>query len=139
MNGLSGVAGWRYIFYIEGIFTVLCGAIAFYFIPSTPGDSKYLTPLQKSHILRRLALDRPEGESAESEKFTWKECFNALTSIHVLILMPALYAAGLLIFGYGYFTPTIVAGFKFDTITTQLLTAPPFVFSFFVTMVVAYC
>lgn len=103
MNGIGGQSGWRWIFFIEGLFTVACGAGSFFLMPGMPADSKFLSQEQKKHILRRMALDKPEGAAEEEEPFTWAECGRALTSVHVLLLLPALFATGVNIFGYGYF------------------------------------
>jgi MFS family permease len=47
MNGMGGKAGWSWIFILEGIFSVLIGIIAFFLIPSSPRDSKFLTDAEK--------------------------------------------------------------------------------------------
>lgn len=40
MNGLSGLAGWRWLFILEGIPAILCGTYTFFFLPDYPETAK---------------------------------------------------------------------------------------------------
>jgi hypothetical protein len=40
LNGYDGVAGWRYLFLIEGIFTCVCGLLSFALMPPGPTQTK---------------------------------------------------------------------------------------------------
>ncbi|BGP49005.1 hypothetical protein JCM10450v2_004884 [Rhodotorula kratochvilovae] len=98
--------------------------------------SRFLTPHQKSLIERRLRFDTPAGASNDFEnKFSWREVRMSATSPHVILIFIALFGNGITLYGFSYFTPTIVQGFGYSTIQTQLLTVPPFVCAFLLTMV----
>ena len=43
MDGIGGLAGWRWIFILEGIVTVLFGLIATLVLPSDIASAKFLT------------------------------------------------------------------------------------------------
>ena len=47
MDGVGGLAGWRWIFILEGIATVLAGFIATIFLPSDISSAKFLTEEEK--------------------------------------------------------------------------------------------
>ncbi|GAA5988051.1 hypothetical protein JCM10908_002043 [Rhodotorula pacifica] len=134
LNGKSGQAGWRWIFYLEGLFTALYGIAMFFVFPRSPAHSRFLSPEHKAHIARRLKLDSPAGVDDFEEKFDWKEVRKAATSPHVILLFIALFGNGLTLYGFGYFTPTIVQTFGYSPIKTQLLTVPPFILAFLLTM-----
>ncbi|GAA5861034.1 hypothetical protein JCM1840_003058 [Sporobolomyces johnsonii] len=139
LNGKGGQAGWRWIFYLEGLFTALFGIVLFFFLPRTPQHSRFLTPSEKAHIARRLALDAPPGAADSADHFSWSEVKMAATSPQVLLLCVALWGNGLTLYAMSYFQPlshtkTIVATFGYTTIQTQLLTVPPFICAFIVTL-----
>lgn len=57
MDGISGVRGWRWIFILEGIATVVAGALTPWILPDSPGSCSFLNNDQKNFILRRLESD----------------------------------------------------------------------------------
>lgn len=121
-----------------GIITVVVAVVCFFLLPRTPQHSLFLNDAQKAHVTRRLALDAPPGAGPEADKFSWRELKMAFTSVHVWLLFIALFGNGVTVYGNAYFTPTIVQTFGFSPVQTQLLTVPPFVCAFIVTMVNAY-
>ena len=40
LHGHNGVAGWKYLFLIEGIFTCVCGLLSFALMPPGPTQTK---------------------------------------------------------------------------------------------------
>ncbi|TNY19409.1 major facilitator superfamily domain-containing protein [Rhodotorula diobovata] len=136
LDGKGGYAGWRYIFFLEGGFTVLFGIVLFFLLPRSPAHSRFLTAEQRAHIDRRLKLDTPAGASNDFDtQFSWREVRMALTSPQVLLILVALFGNGLTLYGFSYFTPVIVQNFGYSPIKTQLLTVPPFFLAFLVTLV----
>ena len=43
MHGVGGLAGWRWIFILEGIATVIIGIGSAFFMPATLASAKFLT------------------------------------------------------------------------------------------------
>lgn len=62
MNGDAGLAGWRWIFIIEGIVTVCFGIFAFWGMVGLPEDAKFLSEQERQQVLQRLEQDR-EGQN----------------------------------------------------------------------------
>ncbi|GAA5891780.1 hypothetical protein JCM6882_006205 [Rhodosporidiobolus microsporus] len=138
LDGKGGKEGWRWIFFLEGAVTVVFGFALYFLLPARPSTSIFLTAEQKAHIERRLKLDSPAGSNDFEEHFAWSEVFQALKSPHVILLFIALFGNGLTLYSMSYFTPTIVQTFGYTTVQTQLLTVPPFVLAFIVTVINAY-
>jgi len=56
MDGVGGYAGWRWIFIIEGLMTIVAAVLGFFVIPSYPEDSTFLLPEEKIYLLEMLAV-----------------------------------------------------------------------------------
>ncbi|KAK7470670.1 hypothetical protein VKT23_002092 [Stygiomarasmius scandens] len=57
MDGIGGLAGWRWIFALEGIATVIVGVIAAVFLPASIATASFLTEEEKEFALRRMRAD----------------------------------------------------------------------------------
>lgn len=53
LAGKGGLNGWRWIFLLEGAFTILLGILAWFFVPDFPDKSKWLTEKQRQVCPKR--------------------------------------------------------------------------------------
>ncbi|KAF8587872.1 MFS general substrate transporter [Ramaria rubella] len=134
LNGKLGVAGWRYLFYIEGAITIFVAFCAIFILPDFPASTKWLTPLE-----RRLA----EVRMAEEVAGTFDEGSKrggltlAIRDWRVWWLAVALFAMIVGLASFQNFFPTLTATLGFDTTVTFLLIAPPWFFAAIVSFFVA--
>jgi MFS transporter, ACS family, 4-hydroxyphenylacetate permease len=56
MDGLLGLAGWRWLFLLEGVPSIVLGVAAFFYLSNKPQDAKWLSDNEKRILL--AALDR---------------------------------------------------------------------------------
>ncbi|KZT22298.1 MFS transporter [Neolentinus lepideus HHB14362 ss-1] len=54
MDGIAGLAGWRWIFILEGIGSILCGVVAAIFLPADIQSAGFLTDEEKRFALNRF-------------------------------------------------------------------------------------
>ncbi|CED82120.1 Permease of the major facilitator superfamily [Phaffia rhodozyma] len=136
MDGAAGIAGWRWLFILEGSATVLCGAIFAFLMPEYPHNAKILSPVE-----RDLAVWRIESESGAAEG-TEKE--SVLQGFKLALMDGKLW---LLIWmnmmsqcqgSIANFFPTVVQGLGYGRILTLVLTAPPYIFAGFMYFGISY-
>jgi len=57
LQGLLGLAGWQWLFAVEGLPAVLLGLTIFFLLPDSPERAKWLTEAERAAIARGLAAD----------------------------------------------------------------------------------
>lgn len=57
MDGIAGLAGWRWIFILEGAATVFIGFTVLWLLPDSPERASWLTPEEKKFLRARLEKD----------------------------------------------------------------------------------
>ncbi len=93
-DGVAGLQGWQWLFLIEGIPSVLLGFVVLQYLSDTPADARWLAPVQREWLTRRLTKDRDESPAhhglpplrALAHPLVW------LTAIIQLLLTTASYA-----------------------------------------------
>ena len=123
MNGIAGVAGWQWIFIIEGLATVFVGAFCWWMVFDWPETARFLSEDDKVRLQRRIIIDR-QGHAAED--FDKKYIFEALkdwkTYGYMVIYMGCLCP----LYAFSLFLPTIIAAMGHSGTYAQLLTVPPY-------------
>lgn len=75
MAGTAGLAGWSWIFIIEGIVTCVVAVLGFWFIQDWPTKATFLTADEKSYVNARLKAD---SDAVSTENFKWGEVLKAV-------------------------------------------------------------
>jgi sugar phosphate permease len=75
MNGVGGLAGWQWIFILEGLLTVVVAIASFFILHDFPDTAGFLTTEEKAWVVHRLKYQgsKKSGRNiAETEHFEWK-------------------------------------------------------------------
>lgn len=76
MSGIRGYNGWRWIFIIEGILTVVAAAFSKFLIVDWPETSKFLTENERKMLLSRLERDVAEARMDRLDKQAARRVFS---------------------------------------------------------------
>jgi ACS family 4-hydroxyphenylacetate permease-like MFS transporter len=67
MNGVLGLAGWRWLFLLEGLPAVILGIVCLFILDDRPALAKWLSESEKKDIAARLARDGALEQSAATK------------------------------------------------------------------------
>jgi len=135
MDGIREMSGWKWIFLLEGLATILYGALLAVLLPNAARDVKILSHAEAEICIKRLEED---GPAKESNSFNTKALRSTFRSPHIWIVCLALFCNGTSLFGLANFAPSIVKSMGYQGTKLQLFTVPPFAIAFFTTMISAY-
>lgn len=105
MDGIGGLAGWQWLFFLEGLPAVLLGFVVLFLLPNGPQDARWLSAREKKWIAHRLA--QAASESDASQRHSLRDCF---TSPVVWLLCLIYFLRNVGTYGYEMWLPTIVKG-----------------------------
>ncbi|KAM0547800.1 hypothetical protein ACHAPJ_010261 [Fusarium lateritium] len=126
MDGIAGYGGWRWIFILEGIATVIIAIFSYWVVPDWPETAKFLSDDERALLIDRLAGDRKDTHMNYWNKKTAKRIFSDI-KIYLGILM----YMGIVTTSYSgsFFTPTILKQLGWTSVHAQIMSIPIFLFA----------
>jgi MFS family permease len=123
-----GVAGWRFMFFAQGIPAVLLSVVVWFYMTDRPANATWLSTAQKQWLVSEM--DGEQATIASEHKVSMRK---ALLSWQTLRLSLVYFGCSYGAFALAFFLPSIIAGFqktfgvKYSLIHIGLLTAVPYV------------
>ncbi|KAK3343442.1 major facilitator superfamily domain-containing protein [Lasiosphaeria hispida] len=136
MEGAQGIAGWRWLFIIEGVITIFVAMIAVFVLPDYPSTTTWLSEEERAFASWRLLADINEADEAKA-KGTLAGLKLALTDYR-LYLFVLLQHLSLLSQTFQYFFPSIVQTLGYGKIETLWLTVPVWFATFLISVCVTF-
>ncbi|KAL2004948.1 hypothetical protein VTN00DRAFT_2798 [Thermoascus crustaceus] len=131
LDGRAGLAGWRWMFLVQGLVTCTIGIVTYWWMVDFPENAQrsfyFLSEKETQVATRRIQADR---DDVEPEPFSWSK-------VLVHFLDPKIYGFCCLFFllnlvstSLSYFLPIILqSGMGFSTNKSILLSAPPYYYA----------
>ncbi|CEJ56306.1 Putative Permease of the major facilitator superfamily [Penicillium brasilianum] len=130
MDGVGGLAGWRWIFILEGILTVLVAFIAPFAIHDSPETASFLTEQERAFVIHALrtqhSADSREMVLDES-KFQTKYVIDAFKDWQIWLGLLMYWGITCPLYGISFFLPSIIKDLGYKSSTAQLLTVPIYI------------
>ncbi|RSM15073.1 hypothetical protein CDV31_005153 [Fusarium ambrosium] len=126
MDGVGGLEGWRWIFILEGILTVIIGAAIPFLLPDSPESASFLTEDEKAFITSRLQHDSgtTSGTVGTDEQFQWSYIRDALLDWKIYLGVIMYWGHSICIYAFSFAVPTIIHQLGYSAANAQLLTIP---------------
>ncbi|KAG5934988.1 hypothetical protein E4U60_003421 [Claviceps pazoutovae] len=140
MDGMRGIAGWAWIFIIEGSLTICVGIISFWMVHDFPDEASFLSPDDRARVLLRLKNDNQSA--ARHEDFKWEYAWEAVRDWKTYCGMVIYMGSVMPLYSFSVFLPTIIQSMSFtspdDIINNQLLSVAPYALAAVLTVVVGF-
>ncbi|KAB8346275.1 hypothetical protein FH972_023319 [Carpinus fangiana] len=110
MDGVSGVAGWRWVYIIEGVISFAIAIYVYLGLPNDPSNAYFLN--QKERQMMQIRAEERK-EYMGSDDFDWHEVKIALKDLKLYL---------------STFLPSIIKGMGYSRLQSQYLTIPVYIF-----------
>ncbi|KAI7882765.1 MFS general substrate transporter [Lichtheimia hyalospora FSU 10163] len=84
LHGASGMAGWKWLFIIEGLIGIVVGIAGFILIPNYPHNTPWLSPEEAKVAQARLTR---QGKQVRSMTYSWKTFSNLLMTPYAWLMV----------------------------------------------------
>lgn len=157
LDGTSGLAGWQWIFLIEGLIPVALSLVIWKLLPDSPENASFLTQPERDFIVRRLADETGSGQGrvTNQDKIGKKHILAGLSDWKVWAAVVIFWGNTCGVYGYVFlltfvfqptnvskrFTatvPTVIEELGYSAANAQLLTIPIYVFAAILTLCFAW-
>ncbi|RYO99149.1 hypothetical protein DL764_006891 [Monosporascus ibericus] len=135
LDGKHGLSGWRWLFLIQGVATFAVAIAAFFLLPNTPLQTRWLTEEERQLAHDRVARDTTDKRYGPSS--TWAGLWDAAKDYRtwVFALMANLHLSAN---GFKNYLPTAVESLGFNTTITLVLTCPPYLLASITSVLVSW-
>jgi MFS family permease len=124
----GGLEGWRWVFILEGIPSVILGVVTLFYLTDWPHQAKWLPEDEKQWIMGELERERRE-KLASGHDDLWTGIKTGLANPKTLLLALIYIAIVTGYYGLNFFLPSIAAKMVPDSKTQQtLISAVPYAF-----------
>lgn len=123
-SGRSSLSNWRLLFLVEGLPTILLAPIAFFFIPDSPNNARFLNVEEKA-IARSRAI-RQTGTSERIGGLNLKQLVQTLYDGKAWCYAMMYFSVNVSYASLPVYLPTILAKMGYSNINAQGLSAPPY-------------
>jgi MFS family permease len=121
MGGFFGLAGWQWMFILEGLPVCIIGVMTLFLLVDAPHQAHWLSPAERAALLSTLGEERRERPKATLGA--------ALADPRVLVLTAICFAFTLGSYGVGIWLPQILKSQGLSNLAVGFVAAIPYLFT----------
>ena len=103
LGGAGGLAGWQWLFVLEGLPTVLLGVVALFYLTDRPEQASWLTPAERDWLAARMTQE--EQHRQQHHRLT---LLQALAQPRLLLLCAIYFTVSMGANSFGAYAPQLV-------------------------------
>jgi ACS family tartrate transporter-like MFS transporter len=103
LNGRFGLAGWQWLFLVEGLPAILLGLLVLLYLPDRPELTRWLAPAERDWLIAKLADERTAHTAASQIGI-----LAALTNPTIWQLGIVFLLAAMGFYGYSFWAPLVI-------------------------------
>ncbi|MBX3749175.1 MAG: MFS transporter [Opitutaceae bacterium] len=127
LHGWHDIAGWRWLYFLEGIPAVLLGIVVLVYLPDRPTHARWLPAAEADWLEKKIAAESASAPSVHAHAGGWRRAF-ADGRVWLLSLFWLLQAFGTI--GVTLFLPQILKSLsQASNFIVSLYSALPFIFA----------
>ncbi|MFF0672468.1 MFS transporter [Streptomyces tendae] len=108
MHGIWGHAGWQWMFFIEGVFSVVLGFVVYRFLDSGVEQATWLTDEEKSGLVAAIDAEQDERDARRGEKAARVSRWKLLADPQMLLFLWIYFAINVALYAVTFWLPSIV-------------------------------
>lgn len=121
LDGLGGLAGWQWMFLLEGVPAAILGVVVLRVLIESPADAAWLTAGEKAALLASLA-DESNGDDGRAHRVS-----DALRHPWIWVLALVYFVIPVALYAFGFFLPQILqASFAGSPLQIGMISAVPY-------------
>ncbi|KAK4039472.1 major facilitator superfamily domain-containing protein [Parachaetomium inaequale] len=129
------LSGWRTMFVVLGVVTVIVGSCVVFFLPDTPMKARWLSNNEKVALLKHVSVNQT---GIENRKFRAREIVEALTDPQLYLLLISVVLLSVSSGVVTTYSATLIRNLKYDSKQSALMNTPSGAVSIFFTLFVGF-
>lgn len=132
----SELQAWRYLFLIEGSVTVLVAAFAYWYLPRSAAEARFLDDGQRALAFHRIQVD---SSSTVAEDFNLGDSLSIFTYPSSFAFLAIEMCLGVPLQSVALFLPQMVQRLGYSAVLTNLYTVAPSATGAVMLLILAFC
>lgn len=134
LDDVHGIAGWQWLFILQGVVTFAIALAGFFLLPDFPLTTKWLTPEERQLAHNRMEIDITDNMGKAKVVDGLKQAVRDPV-VWLFMFMAHFHLAAN---GFKNFFPSVVATLKMGEIETLLMVCPPYFLATIATILVSW-